>query len=155
MFRGRETDGFEAVEVPVPYYYPHKPPGRLLANAGLQLVPINSPGRSRVSHGVRNGVQSRAGRKVPRRRPPGAGVRHRPQRPVYPSDGGGRARLGQARGRQATYLENLAWAADQAAQTDVTLLVEVINQQDVPGFVLRSQQQPSTPSKGSAAPERG
>jgi hydroxypyruvate isomerase len=40
-----------------------------------------------------------------------------------------------------TYLDNLAWAAQQAAHSDVTILVEVLDQRTAPGFVLRSQRQ--------------
>jgi hydroxypyruvate isomerase len=38
----------------------------------------------------------------------------------------------------ATLVSNLAWAADLARDTGVTLLVEVQNQHDAPGFVLHS-----------------
>src|SRR5580698_8014207 len=39
----------------------------------------------------------------------------------------------------AVYVANLAWAAEAAAGTGVKLVLEAINQRDVPGFYLRTQ----------------
>ncbi|MFO1330718.1 MAG: 2-oxo-tetronate isomerase [Rubrivivax sp.] len=47
--------------------------------------------------------------------------------------GADRARL------RATYLENLAWAAAQAAPAGVTICIEPINTRDIPGFFLNRQ----------------
>lgn len=41
----------------------------------------------------------------------------------------------------ATYLQNLEWAAGQAALVGKRLVIEAINQRDVPGFFLRTQEQ--------------
>jgi hydroxypyruvate isomerase len=40
-----------------------------------------------------------------------------------------------------TYVDNVAWAADQAAGSRVVLLLEALNQEDHPGFVLESPEQ--------------
>ena len=41
----------------------------------------------------------------------------------------------------AVYVANLAWAAEAAAGSGVKLVLEAINQRDVPGFFLRTQEQ--------------
>ena len=41
----------------------------------------------------------------------------------------------------AAYASNVAWAADQAAPAAVKLILEPINQHDVPGFFLRTQEE--------------
>ena len=38
-----------------------------------------------------------------------------------------------------TYVENLAWAADQAAPLGITCVIEPINTRDIPGFYLNTQ----------------
>lgn len=141
-FAAAATHGFEAVEVPAPYEYPTPALRQLLANAGLQLVLINSPGGeagsptaygtacnpdhvAKFRAGVPLALEYAIALNVPYIHLMAGVV---PDSVTYDV-------------AYATYLENLAWAAEQAAQTDVTLLVEVINQRDVPGFVLRSQRQ--------------
>ena len=42
---------------------------------------------------------------------------------------------------QATYVANLRWAAEQAAQAGVQVLIEPINQRDNPGYFLYRQDQ--------------
>jgi hydroxypyruvate isomerase len=41
----------------------------------------------------------------------------------------------------SVYAANLAWAADQAHQAGAKLVIEPINQRDMPGFFLRTQEQ--------------
>ncbi|HLW93575.1 MAG TPA: TIM barrel protein [Roseiarcus sp.] len=41
----------------------------------------------------------------------------------------------------AVYAANLAWAAEAAAGAGVKLVLEAINQRDIPGFFLRTQEQ--------------
>ena len=41
----------------------------------------------------------------------------------------------------AVYLENLAFAAEQAAKAGITVLIEPINTRDIPGFFLNRQDQ--------------
>ena len=50
---------------------------------------------------------------------------------------------GQAEGEAAhrCFLENLSYAADQAEKDGIQLLIEPINQRDIPGYFLRSTQQ--------------
>ena len=42
---------------------------------------------------------------------------------------------------QATYLDNLAWAAAQAAEHRIDVLIEPINTRDIPGYFLNRQDQ--------------
>lgn len=42
---------------------------------------------------------------------------------------------------RATYLENLAWAADKAQPAGVDLLIEPIAQRNIPGFFINRQQE--------------
>jgi hydroxypyruvate isomerase len=42
---------------------------------------------------------------------------------------------------QAVYLENLGYAAEQAAKAGITVLIEPINTRDMPGFFLNRQDQ--------------
>ena len=42
---------------------------------------------------------------------------------------------------QATYISNLAWAAEQAAKATKNILIEPINTRDMPGFFLNYQAQ--------------
>ena len=41
----------------------------------------------------------------------------------------------------ATYAANIAWAAEQAAARGVLIVLEPINQRDMPGFFLRTQEE--------------
>ncbi|MBC8058759.1 MAG: TIM barrel protein, partial [Rhizobiales bacterium] len=40
---------------------------------------------------------------------------------------------------RATYVENLAWAAREAASVGIELLIEPINKRDIPGYLLNRQ----------------
>ncbi len=42
---------------------------------------------------------------------------------------------------RATYLSNLAWAADRAISAGVTVMIEPINTQDMPGYLLNRQEE--------------
>ena len=141
-FAAAATYGFRAVEVPVPYSYRTPTLGHLLADAGLHLVLINSPGGEAglpTEYGTacnpEQVAEFRAG--IPRALEYATAL----SVPYIHLMAGIVPDSVPYNVAYATYVENLAWAADEAAQTDVTLLVEVLNQHDVPGFVLRSQQQ--------------
>lgn len=49
------------------------------------------------------------------------------------------ANTAQRSRQEETYMENLDWAAAQAAVAGRTLLIEPINQRDMPGYFLRDQ----------------
>ncbi|CAN5223580.1 hydroxypyruvate isomerase family protein [soil metagenome] len=46
---------------------------------------------------------------------------------------------GSRAAHRETFLQNLAWAARQAASHDITLLIEPINTRDIPGYFLNRQ----------------
>jgi hydroxypyruvate isomerase len=131
--------GFRAVEFPAPYEYPSSVLNKYLRDAGLRQVLINSPAGPEDSpdrHGsacipaltakFRDGLL----RAVEYATDLGATVIH--------VMGGVRPDEVSSDAAFATYVANVAWAADQAAGTGVTLVLEAINQRDAPGFVLQS-----------------
>jgi hydroxypyruvate isomerase len=138
-FAAAAEHGFTAVEIAAPYAHTVRSLRRWLAEAGVSLVLINSPGgepRSPTSYGsachpgavakFRAGVQLALEYAAALDAPfihLMAGVA--PSEVPYEVS-------------CQTYLENLAWSAEQAETTNVTLLIEVINQRDAPGFVLKS-----------------
>ena len=141
-FAAAANHGFEAVEVPAPYSYPTRTVRQLLDDAGLYLVLVNSPGGeagSPMEFGTACNPdyleEFRAGVLLALEYATALGA------PYIHLMAGIVPDCVPYDVAYATYLDNLAWAAEQAAQTDVTLLVEVMNQRDIPGFVLRSLRQ--------------
>lgn len=53
---------------------------------------------------------------------------------------------------QATYLDNLAWAASEAAGAGVDVLIEPINTRDIPGFFLNRQDEAHRTVQAIGAP---
>jgi hydroxypyruvate isomerase len=131
--------GFAAVEIAAPYSHSIKALRRWLADAGVCLVLINSPGGGPGSPTAYGSAchpaaiaEFRAGAQLALEY---ATALEAPFVHLMAGVAPGEVPYETA---YLTYLENLAWSAEQAAQAGVTLLVEVINQRDVPGFVLRS-----------------
>jgi hydroxypyruvate isomerase len=131
--------GFRAVEFASPYEVPAETVRRLLDDAGLQQILINtpaggpeSPTRSGLAclpdqvgefrDGVRKALDYAAVL--------GTSVIH--------VMGGIRPEEISEHRAFATYVTNLAWAAQEASSSDVTLVLEAINRRDVPRFVLES-----------------
>lgn len=131
--------GFGGVEIAVPYTYPAAELAARVRDANLHVVLINTPAgepgsptqwglaclpdntdtfRQAFELALSYAVELRADHihVMGGQRPPG---------------------LDQGRA-YATYLDNVAWASRHAASSGVGLLLEVINQVDVPGFVLGS-----------------
>ena len=141
-FDAAASAGFGAVEFASPYEYKANELVRRLADAGLEQVLINtaagaagSPGRSGFAcipdlvAEFRDGIDSALEYATAL----GADYIHvmggiRP--PGIPWESA-----------FATFVTNLAWAAERAAGTGVTLLLEAQNQRDAPGFVLDSVEQ--------------
>jgi hydroxypyruvate isomerase len=130
---------FAAVEIAAPYPHPITSLRRWLADAGVSLVLINSPGGGPGSPTAYGSAchpaavaEFRAGTQLALEYATALGA---PFIHLMAGVAPGEVPYETA---YRTYLENLAWSAEQAAQAEVTLLVEVINQRDVPGFVLRS-----------------
>lgn len=144
-FAAAAEHGFRAVEYPNPYEHSIEDFGRMLSAEGLELAMINTPPReasgrtvtgiacdpslrSEFRSGVESGLEYASDL--------GAGLLHVVAGPI-PTD----VTFERA---WAEYLLNIAWAADAARSSDITLLVEPQNQRSSPGFVLSTQEQART-----------
>jgi hydroxypyruvate isomerase len=134
------ADGFGAVECQFPYAFAAAELARRRADAGVEQVLINAP-PGRAEAGER-GLACLPGRQEAFRRslldqalPYAAALgcaRVHVMAGLAPP-GADRAAL------RATYVQNLAWAAHEAAAAGVAILIEPINRRDVPGYFLERQ----------------
>ncbi len=137
------ADGFKAVEYMLPYAYEAADLARRLGDLGLKQVLFNTAQGN--FEGGERGIACLPGRQADFRRAvleqalPYAKALRCPRVHVMAglvpngADGVERAAL------RATYVENLAWAAGQAAMEGVGLLIEPINTRDIPGYFLNRQ----------------
>ena len=140
-FAAAARDGFQAVEYLFPYAWPAAELAARLQAHGLQQVLFNAPPGD-WDAGER-GLASLPGREAEFRAGfeqalDYAGALHCPRVHVMAGlapPGADPAVL------QATYLNNLRWAAAQAAPQGVTVLIEPINLRDMPGYFLSRQAQ--------------
>ncbi|MGI4944528.1 MAG: hydroxypyruvate isomerase family protein [Janthinobacterium lividum] len=141
-FNAAARAGFAAVEYPTPYEQPIATLAAHLRDCGLQMVLINTPAgdkargeqsglacipdrRDAFRDDLRKGLDYAAGL--------GCKLLHL-QAGILP--------LGISRDRGwATYLANVVWAADLASAAGIRLVLEPINQIDIPGFLLRTQEE--------------
>jgi hydroxypyruvate isomerase len=141
-FDAAAAAGFAGVEYASPYDYPFSELQKRLADAGLTQVLINTPAGAACSP-TRSGYACL---------PDSVGAfRDGISRALEYGSGlgtnnihvmGGIVPEGVRWDRAfATYVTNMAWAAEQAESTDITLVLEAINQRDAPGFVLDSIEQ--------------
>ena len=138
-FAAAARDGFAAVECQFPYDHPAAELAARLKAHGLVQVLFNAPPGDWAS-GER-GLASLTGREAEFR----AGIAraldyaHALGCPRVHVMAGLLPPGAERAARRATYLANLAWAAAQAAQARVELLIEPINTRDIPGFFLNRQ----------------
>lgn len=139
-FDAAAAAGFTGVEYPAPYGHRADRLKRLLDEAGLTQVLINTP-MGEPGTPTRSGLACFPDR-VPEFRD---GVRRAldyaaelESRFVHVVGGIVPDGVSQERA-DAQYVTNIGWAAEQARGTDVRLLLEEQNKRDAPGFVLRSQ----------------
>lgn len=138
-FAAAAEAGFEGVEVADPYSRTKDEVSSALRDAGLDLVLINTPAGT-------PGTAAAKGRAcLPAERPAFRDDLLRALEYAVALDasfvhvmGGVRPPDTSVERAFATYLENVAWAAEQAAGTTVTLTLEALNRRDTPGFVLES-----------------
>jgi hydroxypyruvate isomerase len=139
-FEAAAADGFAAVEFLFPYEYaPAELVARLEAN-GLQQVLFNAPPgdwaageRGIASLGERRDEFQRG---ILEQALPCALALKCPRVHVM----AGLMPLGIERpALRATFVANLAWAAQQAASVGIDLLIEPINRRDIPGYLLNRQ----------------
>ena len=140
-FAAAANDGFAAVEFLFPYEFPADTIAGLLKNNGLRQVLFNAPpgdwkaGERGISalpgreqefrEGFLRALEYAAALDCPR---------------VHCMAGLAAAGADRARMR-ATFLENLGWAADQAAPAGVDVLIEPIAQRNIPGFFINLQEE--------------
>ena len=138
-FEAAAQDGFKAVEYLFPYAYPsHELAARLQAH-GLQQVLFNAPPGD-WNQGER-GLACLPGREAEFQRGIAQALEYAaalncPRIHVM----AGLMPTGMERDAlRPTYVNNLRWAAAQAARQDVNVLIEPINTRDMPRFFLNRQ----------------
>ena len=140
-FAAAAADGFSAVEYLFPYAWPHAELAARLAAHGLQQVLFNAPPGDWEA-GER-GLMCLPGREAEFR----AGLLHALtyaqalQCPRLHLMAGLTPAGADPALLRATYLDNLRWAAPEAARYGVQLLIEPINLRDMPGYFLTRQAQ--------------
>ena len=138
-FAAAARDGFQAVEYLFPYEHPAAELAQRLQDNGLQQVLFNAPPGDWA--GGERGMACLPGRTdelraAVQRALEYAAVLQCPRVHLMAGlvpTGADRARL------RETYVENVAWAAEQAARQGVQILLEPINTRDIPGFFLNRQ----------------
>lgn len=137
-FAAAAADGFEAVEYLFPYAYPAGQLRGLLDASGLRQALFNAPPGD-FEAGER-GIASLPGREAEFRDGFDLALDYAetldcPRVHVMAGIASGADRAD----RLAVYRGNLSWAADRAASRDVDVLIEPINQRDMPGYLLSLQ----------------
>ena len=150
-FAAAAADGFKAVEFLFPYAWPAAQLAALLQQHGLQQVLFNAPpgggdepaAIDAAWAGGSRGTACLPGQQAEFRAGVQLALRYAaalqcPRVHVM----AGLAPVALARETaHATYVENLRWAATQAAAQGVQVLIEPINTRDMPGFFLNYQAQ--------------
>lgn len=140
-FAAAAADGFGAVEYLFPYEYSAQELKQRLSDNGLVQALFNAPPGDWAA-GER-GIASLPGREAEFR----SGI----EKALEYASVLGNDRIHVMAGllpdeelrvrHQAVYLENLGFAAEQAAKAGITVLIEPINTRDMPGFFLNRQDQ--------------
>ncbi len=139
-FKAAANDGFAAVEFAFPYEHPAAEIASRLGTHGLTPVLFNAPPGDAAA-GER-GIAALAERRAEFRRAfleqavPYALALNCPRLHVMAGvmpTGVERATM------RATFVDNLAWAAREAASCGIELLIEPINRRDIPGYLLNRQ----------------
>jgi len=138
-FGAAAADGFKGVEFLFPYEFSAADIKARLDEHGLTQVLFNCPPGD-WSKGER-GLGSLPGREDEFRRAFDAALAYQEilgNRRLHVM--AGLIQPGRSREEhRATYVKNLAWAAQQIAGRDLTLVIEPINTRDIPGFFLNRQ----------------
>lgn len=141
-FAAAAEAGFAAVEYPTPYA--HRAPAltRLLADAGLRQALINSPMGPAGSPSER-GSACLPGAREEFRASIDLGLEYATALDcgiLHVVAGLRPAEVSEERAFDV-YVENISWAAERAAGSGVTLVLEAQNSSDVPGFLVHTQEQ--------------
>ena len=138
-FAAAASDGFSAVEFLFPYAFEAVELGRRLRDNGLRQVLFNAPPGDWAA-GER-GIASLPGRQDEFRRGIAQALEYAAilgNTRLHVMAGLRKENL-EREHQRAVYLENLAYAAREAQDAGVTLLIEPINQRDMPGYFLTHQ----------------
>jgi 2-dehydrotetronate isomerase len=139
-FAAAAADGFDAVEFMFPYEFPRAEIAKRLVDHNLKQVLFNAPPGD-----ARSGERGMASlpthrdafrRSILEQALPYALALKCPRIHVMAGIGPSGVEREELR---ATFIANLAWAADQAASVGVDVLIEPINRRDVPGYLLNRQ----------------
>ncbi len=135
--RAAARAGFDAVECHWPYDVPARHVRAALEETGLPMLCLNTV-RGRVERGE-TGLAALLGRETEARSAIDQAL-------DYALAVGGRAvhvMAGDGEGAAArkTFVSNLAYASDRAAQHGITILIEPLNRFDWPGYFLRTTDQ--------------
>lgn len=142
-FAAAAADGFRAVEYLFPYAFASQDIAQRLSDLGLQQVLFNAPPGD-WDAGER-GIASLPGREDEFRRAfseqalPYAQALRCPRIHVMAGLVPAGTDHDDRAARHATYLDNLSWAAVQAASEGIDVLIEPINTRDMPGYFLNRQ----------------
>jgi len=139
-FDAAASAGFAAVEYSSPYEYTPSILRRCLDDAGLRQVLINTR-QGPMGSPTRSGLACIPGRSDDFRAVLVEGLAFATALDAcFLHVTAGIVPSGVPRDQAfATYVINLAWAADQAKTTGVRLVIEPQNPRDVPGYLLRTQ----------------
>jgi hydroxypyruvate isomerase len=135
-FAAAADQGFEAVEFTFPYEHAPAAVAAAMKAAGLQVVLFNTPAGDWA--GGERGLTALPGRRQEFRAAMDrafefAAALNCPRIHVV----AGLEQSGSDRRvLEACYMDNLAWAAEQASGAGLMLMIEPINRRDVPGFFL-------------------
>ena len=140
-FAAAERDGFTAVEFMFPYPYPARKLAGLLQHHGLRQVLFNAPPGD-WNAGER-GMTAIPGREQEFREGFEKALEYARvlECPRIHAMAGLMPEGAERRRFRATYMENLAWAAELAASAGVDVLLEPIAQRNIPGFFLNRQEE--------------
>ena len=140
-FAAAARDGFKAVEYLFPYAYPAQELAQRLQANGLQQVLFNAP-PGNWDAGER-GLACLPGREAEFREGIAKAVEYAQalQCPRIHVMAGLVPQGADAATVRATYVANVRYAAEQAAQHGTQILLEPINGRDMPGFFLSRQDQ--------------
>ncbi|MBE0413965.1 TIM barrel protein [Yoonia sp.] len=132
--RAAKAGGFDAVECHWPYDYRAADILAVLQETGLPICALNTR-RGDVAMGE-NGLAALPGREAEARAAIDEAVRFA----AAVRAGAVHVMAGIASGAQAQacFLDNLAYACDQAAPHGLTILIEPLNRHDAPGYFLRT-----------------
>jgi len=138
-FAAAAADGFDAVECLFPYAFEARELAVRLNDHGLRQILFNvSPGDWDAGE---RGLAARPGHEARFRAAVDQALTYAQALGCCQLHVMAGLREGDPARQRATYLENLAWAAAQAAPLGINLLLEAINPRDMPGYLLNRQQE--------------